>query len=130
MKVFDVATTCQTDTSPRDRLHNIPPVVSCHRTPEVVSLPVYQYQLLSDITAIAILPVASTRLFLGEPPKKDMAVAGFGTGVGIHFSSSVGIDMGDKLDPVEFVGSLSLFYDLWFRYAIGRVCIDHPCDDP
>ena len=38
-------------------------------------------------------PVVRICLFLGEPPKNVLVVASFGTGLGIHFSSSVGIDM-------------------------------------
>ena len=96
-------------------MYNVPSPVSSHRTPKGIGLPTYQYRLPSTMTANTTLPAASIRLFLGEPPKKDLAVAGSDTGLEVHFSSSVGIDIGLVLDLAEFITVYLLFGDLELR---------------
>lgn len=90
-------------------MYNVPSSVSFQKPPIVGSLSTYKYRLPSTMTANTTLPAASIRLFLGEPPKKDRAVAGSDTGPVVHFSSSVGIDIGTVLDLAESVTVYLLF---------------------
>ena len=59
------------------------------------------YHPPSPTTASSIPPIAIIRLLRKVPPSNDR-VESVGTGDGIHFSSSVGIDIKLKLDLAEF----------------------------
>ena len=76
------------------------PSISSHKSPISGNPPTYQPP--NPITASSIPPIANIRLLRNVPPSNDR-VESVGTGDGIHFSSSVGIDIKLKLDLAEFV---------------------------
>ena len=78
------------------------------KSPITGKRPLYQDHPAKPITASKTIPVASVLLFLRDPPKNVLTVGSFGTGDGIHFSSSLGIDIKLRLDLAELELALLL----------------------
>jgi hypothetical protein len=74
--------------------------MSSHRSPISGNPPTHHPAI--PIIARVIPPRTNIRLLLRLPPKKVRVEASVGTGDGIHFSSSVGIDIKLRLDLAEF----------------------------